>query len=112
MGMPINITYDSSAPGFATGPQVPVCLDWTLVPFDARIAVYLASGTASYSVESCLDDVNSGAAPRWFTDPVLNQWQTASGVTSYTSPVQFVRLNLNALSGVVEFKIVQGLPQS
>jgi hypothetical protein len=110
MGMPISITYDSSSPGFATGPQAPVCLDWTQTPFNARCAVYIASGTASYSVEYCLDNVNGGASPRWFTDPTLNQWQAASGVTSYSSPLQFVRLNLNALSGVVEFKIVQGLP--
>ena len=109
--MPINITYDSSAPGFATGGQIPICLDWTQTPFNARVAVYLASGTASYSVEYALDDVNNGVTPRWFTDPTLGQWQTASGVTSYSSPIQFVRLNLNALSGVVEFKIVQGLPQ-
>jgi hypothetical protein len=110
MGMPINISYNSASPGFATGPQVPVNVDWTAVPFNVRCGVFVPNGsTASYSIEYCMDDVNAGATPRWFTDATLNQWQTASGVTSFATPIQFVRLNLNALRGTVELKIVQGL---
>ena len=76
MGMPITITYNFDRPGFTTGPQVPVCPDWTQTPFNARVGVYLASGAASFSVEYCLDDVNSGVAPRWFTDS--NAWAMAN----------------------------------
>jgi len=107
MGMPINIVHSSGS-----GPQTPIALDWTLLPFSASVAVVLFSGTASYSIERTFDDLDAitAGSARWLTDPTLSQWQTATGVTSYSTPIQFVRLNLNALSGVVELKVVQGLP--
>ena len=110
--MPINIIYDSSSPSFHLNAQTPICLDWTQTPFDARVGVVIADGsTASYSVEYCLDNVNDASlSASWFTDPTLNQWQTASGVTSYSSPIQFTRVNIQSLSGSLSLKVLQGLP--
>jgi hypothetical protein len=111
MGMPINITYDASATGFATGPQLPVSCDWTQNPFSLRVAVVIPAGsTATYSIEWTADSLDTTPI-RWFPDATLPAGQTSSGTTSFSSPIQFLRVNIAALSGILEMKVIQGLPQ-
>ena len=108
--MPVNQTFNSAAPGFATGPQTPISADYLQAPFSARVGVWLTTGsTASYSIEWTADDVNNAnLTPRWFGDSALPAGTTASGTTVYTSPIAFVRANISALSGVLELKFLQG----
>ena len=111
MGAPVSIVYNSSSPGFTTGPQVPVSADLYQGAFSARVGVYIPSGsTATYGIEFCLDDINNASiTARWFPDATLPAGQTASGVTTYNAPIQFVRVNISALSGTLEMKVLQGI---
>ena len=111
MGMPVNQILNSAAAGFALGAQQPISVDWMQAPFAARVAVYIPAGSsATYGVEWTADDAdNTNITARWFSDSTLPAGQTASGTTSYTSPVQFVRVNIAALSGTLETKLVQGM---
>ena len=72
--------------------------------------MWIASGTATYGVEFCLDNVNDPTiTARWFPDATLPAGTTASGTTTYNAPIQFVRVNIAALSGVLEMKVLQGI---
>lgn len=107
MANPVNQILRSGE--ITPGPQIPIGVDYFQTSFAATVAVYIASGTAKYSIEFTLDDVNAlGDNARWFTDPTLNRWQTASKFTQYTTPIQFVRINLDEITGQVEVKLLQG----
>jgi hypothetical protein len=107
MGAPVNQIFNSAAPAFATGPQTPVSIDFYQGAFSARVGVFIPGGsTATYGVEFCMDNVNdSTITPRWFPDATLPAGQTTSGTSSYTSPIQFVRVNIASLSGTLEMKV-------
>jgi hypothetical protein len=110
MAAPVNQIFNSSSPGFSTGAQSPIAVDFYQGAFSARVGVYIPAGsTASYGIEFCLDNVNDASVnPRWFPDAVLPTGSTASGTTAYSSPIQFVRVNIASLSGSLEMKLLQG----
>jgi len=104
MANPVYRTYT------ATGAQTPVALNYYQTPGNVSVGVWLVnSATATFGVEFTLDDPQSANA-RWYDDPVLGPTSSASGVTSYLYPVRAVRLNISAISGTVEFKVLQGMP--
>ena len=110
MGAPVNQVFNSSSPGFSTGPQSPVSTDNYQGAFSCRVGVYIPAGSsATYGVEFSMDNVNdSTITPRWFPDDMLPAGQTASGTSTYFAPIQFVRANISALSGALEMKVLQG----
>lgn len=96
-----------------TGAKDPVLLDWTLTPFAVSVGVELASGTATFKVQYTLDDLNSSSpTPYWFDDANIPAGTTATDITNYVVPIRAVRLNIAAISGTVNFKVVQGLQRS
>lgn len=103
MGVPVSRIY--SAAFSVPGPQQAVNLD--VLPFAAAtLGVAILDGQASYSVEFTLDDVNNSAIePVWFT---FEEFPVGTSVTRYTAtyyPIAFVRVNLEALTGTVAFKV-------
>ena len=81
----------------------------------STIAVIIPDGSsATYSVEYTLDDVNTDDIPGvdhpavvWFT---ANEFPVGSNTTLYASlsyPVEFVRINVQALVGDLTFKVLQ-----
>ncbi len=112
MANPIYRTY--TVAGTVTGPQSPVNLDWLNVS-QLGIAVWLV-GSGTYSVEGTLDDVNppsdggqAGAAnpARWFTLDQFPVGGSASKASFVEFPWLFVRLNIAAIGGNIEFKVQQ-----
>ncbi len=110
MGAPVNQVFNSSSPGFSTGPQSPVSIDNYQGAFSCRVGVYIPAGsTATYDVEFSMDNVNDPTiTPRWFPDGLLPAGSTTSGTTTYFAPIQFVRVNIASLSGQLEMKVLQG----
>lgn len=101
------VTQRFSAAGSVPGPQIPLALDF--LPFGTTtVAVVIVSGEATFSVEFTLDDVNDPeVTPRWLT---LEDIPAATAETIYSAfywPVQFIRLNIEALTGNLEFKVAQ-----
>lgn len=107
MGLPIVQTIN------ATGTSSAICLDWTLVPFNASFAVALqGSSTGVFKIQYSLDDVNTVASPTWFDDANVGANSSASAVGNYIAPIRFLRANTSALSGggSFTFTVLQGLP--
>lgn len=64
------------------------------------------SGSATYTVQHCLDNVLNGATPTWVDHPTLvGKTGTADG--NYAFPVTAVRLNVTAGTGTVNMRLVQ-----
>lgn len=106
MGNPVYQSYTT------TGAKTPVLLDWTLTPFNASVFAYLVSGSATYAVQFTADPIDDASVtPRWYDDANLPTGTTASGSSNYMFPVRAVRINIASISGVLEFKVLQGLPQ-
>src|SRR3989304_2793759 len=102
MGNPVSRAY--SADSVDPGPQTPINMDF--IPYGtATIAVVVVSGQSTFSVEFTLDDVNDPrVAPRWLT---LAEFPPGTDETSYSvfhGPMTYIRLNLEAVTGLVEFK--------
>lgn len=107
MGNPIVQTITG------TGTSSPICMDWTLVPFNASFAVALVgNSTANFGVQYTLDDVNAVASPQWFYDTNVGANSTGSAAGNYIAPVRFLRCNTSAISGggSFTFTVLQGLP--
>lgn len=103
MGNPVSRTYAVATT--VVGPQLPVNLEWNALAH-FTLGVFIVSGTAAYSVEGTLDDINDpSVTPRWFT---LNEFPVSTAVTKYAAfqnPWLFVRLNVEAITGLVEMKV-------
>ncbi len=107
MGNPSYQTVNS------TGTTSPVCMDWTLVPFNASFAVELQGNTtATFAVQYTLDDVNGAGTVTWFNDANVGANSTTSAAGNYIAPVRSLRLNTSTLSasGTIQFVVLQGLP--
>lgn len=107
MGLPIVQTINS------TGTSSAICMDWTLVPFNASFAVALVGNTtANFKIQYSLDDLNTVASPTWFDDANVGANTTGSSVGNYIAPVRFLRANTSAISsgGSFTFTVLQGLP--
>lgn len=112
MGNPVYRTY--TVAGTELGPQAPINLDWLNVS-QTTIAVWLES-TGQYSVEGTLDDVNppdqggregSAVPPRWFP---LDAFPAATAASKYAwiqHPWLWLRINITAIGGNIEFKVQQ-----
>lgn len=102
---PIIITYPSNA----TGAQTAIGLDWRISPFSVSYDVIkdTGGGTMSVTVETTLDNVNdSTITPVW---TATGSALTASTRATFTSPIQFIRLNIGSLSGTtVTLHLLQG----
>lgn len=103
MSQPIRRAYTPSD----TGAQEPVPLDWLSV-VQATIALYIVDGSAEYSIEATLDDVNDpDVTPRWF---ILDEFPIGSNASKYATifnPWLFARVNFATITGNVELKIQQ-----
>lgn len=103
MSQPIKRAYTPSN----TGAQEPVPLDWLSV-MQSTLLIYIVNGTAEYSVEVTLDDVNDNdVTPRWIE---LNEFPAGSNTSKYaelTNPWLFARVNFATITGDVELKIQQ-----
>ncbi len=103
MAKPISKTY--TAASSVPGPQQAVALEYEDFS-TATIAVGIVSGLATYHVEFTLDDVNDPTVtPFWFT---MEEFPVGSSQSLYTAiyyPFAFIRLNLEALTGTVVFKL-------
>ncbi len=101
------ITKTYKAPLVTPGAQEAISLD--SLPFStATLCVAITNGSATYHVEFTLDDVNNpNVTPVWFT---FDEFPVGSSSNLYTAiyyPMPFVRLNIEALTGTVQFKIAQ-----
>lgn len=111
MGNPVYRLYTVAGD---VGAKEPVNLDWLNVS-QTTIAVWLAD-TGAYSVEGTLDDVNPASqggqdgeapAPRWFP---LDAFPAGTAVSKYATiqtPFLWLRINIAALTGNIEFKVQQ-----
>lgn len=105
MGVPFLASYST------IGTKTACIVDWAVVPFNVSVGVVLVSGTATFGVQYTLDDVNNAAVtPRWIADATLPAGTSSTGFSAYQSPVQAIRMNIQSIGGVLEFKVVQGLP--
>ena len=98
------------------GPQTPISIDFLKAPINVTVAVWITTA-ATYNVEFTLDDVSDpllppDMVPRWFPDDNLGMAQTISQTTLITYPCRFIRVNIQALSGTLEFKVMQALSSS
>lgn len=106
MRNPAHQTF--SAASVTPGPQTPLNMDY--LPLGVSfLGVAIVSGSAEFSVEFTLDDINNlgGKDPFWFT---LSDIAAGTNVTKYASvsfPIAFVRLNLTAITGNVQFIVAQ-----
>lgn len=101
---PINATISS------TGTYV-YGVDWRTAPNGyAYQVVFNAGASGSVTVDTTLDNVNDASVtPVWTTGTAL----TGTTVGTIGSPVQFIRLSANSLSGgTLSFKILEGAPDS
>lgn len=108
MARPVSQHYDVAA--VVLGPQTPVNLDY-LPNTQTTVAVALISGTASFSVEYTLDDLNdlSVTNPQWFTSKEIPAGTAATTYGAFWQPWLFARINIAAMTGALEFKIAQSL---
>lgn len=98
---------DFNAATATLGPQQAKVLD--LLPLTATtVAVAVVSGTAEYSVEVTLDDINDPAVtPNWFTLTDFPVGSTATKYGAFFHPWTWIRINLVSLTGDVSFYVSQ-----
>jgi hypothetical protein len=103
MGTPIKITLSSS------GISSPQNLDWMASKYLSFGVTGSSSGTFSYSIEGCLDDLEQTASTAvvWFT---LSSGSANSSIAVFQGPLAGIRLNLaSASSASVTLRALQGV---
>jgi hypothetical protein len=110
MGNPSRQTFDVATT--TPGPQEAKCLDF--LPLSAAtLAVAITSGTASYSVEMTLDDLNDPeVTPVWFTHKDFPAATAASKYGELFAPWRWVRINIAQITGSMSFYVSQSLDAS
>ena len=104
MGNPVTRTYEAAS--VTPGPQTAVNLNYT--PFGSTfIGVSIEDGTAAFSVEITLNDVNSDATVVWFTLEDIPEGTAETSYASFQFPAAFVRLNIESITGTVHFIVAQ-----
>ena len=103
-----NVTVVQSSVGTSRG----INLDWmNSAPVTAAVTGS-SSGTFTYGIQYCLDDLMQTAAANvsWITDPNANGLTANSSVAFlYQAPIAGIRVNVTALSSaVVTLKVNQG----
>lgn len=103
MSKPVTRSYTS----MDSGAQAPVPLDWLSLA-QMTVGVYIVDGTADYSVEFTLDDVNDpDITPRWFTSQEFPVNTMATKYAGIANPWTFLRINFASIAGNVELKVQQ-----
>ncbi len=95
----------------AFGVKPSINLDPMINPFTASVGVIISSGTASYGIQYSVDPLGtSDGSATWFNDATLPPGQTANGVTTYTFPVNRVRISIAQMQAgaSVALNILQG----
>ena len=116
--MPVRYTYTPGG-NFVLGGQNVVNMDWQVVPFAASVLVDLVSGSITFGVEFTTDDINKGnpLTWRWLPAPGLPYGTTVNVAPgnapqpqqwTLNFPVTALRLNIQALTGPVNFSVIQG----
>ena len=95
-------------------------MDWNVVPFQASILVDLLSGQITYAVEYTTDDLDKGNPTTWRWLPTAGfpygTTANAADPTAAPNPLQWtlnfpvtaIRLNIQNLTGTVNFSVIQG----
>lgn len=86
------------------GASAPFPLDWR-ADFFAVGLTYEVSGTATFNVEVCGENILAGEIPVWQTVSPLTGL-TANGTNNIAFPVTGLRLNVTAGTGTVTLRIV------
>lgn len=113
--LPVYQSFSGST--VTLGPQNPISIDFLKSPINVTVAIWVTTA-ATYNVEFTLDDVSdpllpvSAQTPRWFPDDNLGMAQTISQTAVITYPCRFIRINIQSLSGTLEFKVMQALSSS
>lgn len=101
---PVTQTFSA---GTTPGPQKPLTLDYLPAGYTTA-AVWLGNGAVSAAVEVTLDDLlDPAVTARWF--PLTDGAFTATGYVRFYEPWRFIRLNIESISGDVEFKVAQSV---
>lgn len=88
------------------GTSAPFIVNWRGGPGGFSISVAtVATGTVTYNIEYCFDDLLSGATATWFTGPVTGA--TTSQVVNITTPCTAIRVNVTAGTGTATATIHQ-----
>ena len=93
--------------------------DWRITPFSAALEVVFGAGaTATYEIDYTLTDINSvpnigfngGTLPvvNWSPLPAFPVGGTVPNSGIITSPVQWVRIVVSAVTGTIYFNGLQG----
>ncbi len=111
MGNPVRRDYNAATA--IPGPQSPINLDF-LPLSSTTFAVAIADGTASYSVELTLDDVNDPppGGVIWFPHKDFPAGTAASKYGELFTPWRWARINIASLTGTVVFYCSQTLDAS
>jgi hypothetical protein len=109
--LPVYQFFNSST--VTLGPQAPVSIDFFKSPINITVGVWVVN-SASYSVEFTLDDIadplrDPDDVGRWFQVDTLEMPQYISQTYRIDFPCTFVRVNIQALTGALEFKVIQAL---
>lgn len=95
------------------GSTAPIVMDAYANPQGISVAAIVVSGTPTYTVEICYDDlapaydVNTNT-PTWFAASGFNA-QTTNQFDTVTGPFNLLRLTNNLSSGQVNVKVIQPL---
>ncbi len=93
-----------------TGAKTPVSMNYYQTPFNASVFVFIVSGTATFGVQFTPDPVDDpSVTPRWYDDANMPTGTQASDASNYMFPIRGVRINIAAITGTLEFKVLQGL---
>lgn len=105
-------TQTFSSASVVNGPQEAINCENILV--SATTILVAVDGTAQYSVEYTLDDVNAANTLEmplvpvvWFTSEDFPAGTSATKYATFYHPVQFARINIESLVGDLQFKILQ-----
>ncbi len=120
MAQPRRYTYNSTSGKFVLGGQDVLNLDWNVTPFSASIVVDLVQGgSIIYAVEYTTDSLETGNPTTWRWLPTAGfPYNTTNTIPagsppspqqwSLTFPVTAIRLNIQSLTGTVNFSVIQG----
>ncbi len=106
-----TITQTFTTADTFAGPQEAIAMEAMIVA-TTTIAGVIASGTATYGVEVTMDDVNDTTmTPLWFPLDGMPAGTSTTKYVGFTEPFQFVRINISAIAGELQFKMLQSFNQ-
>lgn len=115
--MPVVRRQKYSLSEVTLGAQHPISLDYMKTQFLASAAVDIVSGTAEYLIEYTVGDFTNILGDskfsdlRWHALPGLSEGQTETQLVKIDYPVTGIRLNIQSMTGTLEFTVIQGIHQ-